>query len=350
MAIYTDAAVSPDALTTFIRRIPGLNTPGNPTPLFTLEQYLPVREINDIEVSFNDVTLTTRTAQVRAWDAPPSRGERDSFSVRRARLLPVSQMLGRGEKDRIDLERLRTGGTNFQAAIDAIFDDAANITLAVRARVELARGDVLTDGKVTISNENGVTTEADFGVPGTHFVAPGILWSSVGTATIVDDISAWVDVYVADNGTAPGGMVISKRVLNYMLQNAQIRNLAASLSGTPNLITRPALAGALEAYGLPQIVEVYDTQVSVGGVNTRVIPDDRVVFVPPAGVELGYTYFGLSATALELQNTTGFNPGPGLVGVVDKDVRPPYRETTYIDGTFMPVITNPKALFVADVA
>jgi hypothetical protein len=158
---------------------------------------------------------------------------------------------------------------------------------------------------------------------------------------------------VALNGFAPGGFVTSKTVLGYLLQNAEIRSLAASLSGTPSLVTRATVDNALDAFSLPPLLFTYDTQVDVDGSSTRVVPVDRVIFVPPNIADLGYTAWGISATALELVNSNeadiGFSQAPGIVGVVEKS-GPPYRSWTYVDAVGMPVLANPNLLMVADVA
>jgi hypothetical protein len=346
MAIVFDGPVTPDALTTFVREVP---TPADQV----LNQLLPDRYFTKNSIDFAELTRTNRTARFRAFDGRLHVSERDTELTKTVKLPPLSTSLSMGELERLQLEFARTGGTNNAAIVDAIYDDATNLTREVQARMEQARGDVLTDGKFTLAGEGGLFLEADFGVPAAHFVAPGTLWSNTAAATIIANESAWIDTYVATNGFAPGAQWVSRRILNYMLQNAELRTLAASLSGTPGLITRPGLDAALSAYGLPPIDRVYDTVVDVDGVSTRVIPDDRVIFVPPNVSDLGYTAWGVTATSLELVNSNqadlSFSQAPGIVGVVEKS-GPPYREFTYVDAVGMPVLANPKLLMVADVA
>lgn len=345
MAIVFDGPVSPDALTSYVRDVP---TPQDQV----LNQLLPNRYFTKNSIDVQEITRTNRTARFRAFDARLHVSERDTASLRTVKLPPLSTSLSMGELERLQLEFARTNGTNQAAIVDAVYDDATNLTREVQARMEQARGDVLTDGKFTLAGEGGLYLEADFGVPANHQVSPGTPWSTVASATIIANETAWVDVYVATNGFAPGGQVVSRKTLNYMLQNAEIRTLAASLSGTPSLITRPALDGALAAFGLPPIVMVYDTVVDVDGVSTRVVPEDRVLFVPPNVADLGYTAWGVSATALELVNSSevdmSFEEAPGIVGVVEKS-GPPYREFTFVDAVGMPVLANPKLLMIADV-
>lgn len=343
MAIVFDGDVTPDALTAFIRTVP---TPAN----YVLDQILPDRFFNRNEISISELTRTNRAAKFRAYDGAIHRTQRDSLTSSTVKLPPLSSMNGIGERERLELEHARQGGSSNSALIDQIYDDAALLTGEVRTRMELARGDVLTDGIFTLAGENGLTLEADYGVPAGHLVSAGIAWSTSATAKIVEDLTTWVDVYVATNGERPGGMALSNKVLGYMLRNAEIRTLAASLAGAPGLVTRSALNSVLEVFDLPPIKWVYDTRVSVDKVDTRVLPENAVIFTPATPSDLGYTAWGISATALELVNSAkvdfSFSDAPGIVGVVDKSSHPPYREDTFVDAVGMPVLTNPKLLFV----
>jgi hypothetical protein len=346
MPIVFDGPVTPDAQTVFIRNVP---TPAE----FSLSDLLPDRFFDRNTIDLAEITRTNRTARFRAFDGRLHVSERDVGVTKQVKLPPLSSSLSTGELERLQLEFARNAGGDPAQVINAIYNDSTNLTREVQARMEQARGDVLVDGKFTLAGEGGLYMEADYGVPGGHIVAPGTLWTTTASATIIANMTAWVNTYLATNGFRPGGMVISTTVLNLMLQNAEIRTLAASLSGTPAMVTRDALTNVLDTFGLPPLVKVYDTVVDVDGSSTRVIPDDRVIFVPPNTADLGYTAWGVSATALELVNSSAvdfsFAEAAGIVGVVEK-VGPPYREFTFVDAVGMPVLQNPRLLLVADVA
>jgi hypothetical protein len=346
MAIVFDGPVTPDAITTFTRNVP---TPADQV----LNQLLPDRYFDRNTIDLAEITRTNRTARFRAYDGRLHVSERDAGVTKMVKLPPLSTSLSTGELERLQLEFARASGGSLGSIVNATYNDATNLTREIQTRMEQARGDVLTDGKFTLAGEGGLFMEADYGVPGSHIVAPGTLWSNTGAATIIANETTWQTTYVATNGFRPGGQVVSTRVLNYMLQNAEIRTLAASLAGSPGLVTRPSLDAALQAFGLPPIIMVYDTLVDVDGVSTAVIPDDRVLFVPPNIADLGYTAWGVSATALELVNSNAvdfsFEDAPGIVGVVEK-VGPPYREFVFVDAVGMPVLANSRLLMVADVA
>ena len=347
MAIFYEAPVTPDDLTMFTRNVPMLQN-------YVLNQILPDRLINDNRVDVGSLVRRGRTARFRVFDGPIHVSARDSYSVSNIALPPLSDSLALGEYERLQIQFARTQGTNQRALVDAIYDDATILTQNVRRRMELARGDVLTDGKFTLQGEGGLWMEADFGVPAAHFVTAGVPWSTTATADPILDITNWSNVYNDTNGFYPGGMWISRQTLNQLLRNTNLRTAyATTINGTSTLLRRDQVDSALDAYGLPPIVGVYDASVDVDGVSTRIMPANKVIFVPPAGQSLGYTAWGVSATALELvqanQSELSFADAPGIVGVVVKE-GPPFRQYTFVDGVGMPVLENPNALMVGTVA
>ncbi len=346
MAIVFDSVVPPDALTTFIREVP---IPADQV----LNRLLPDRTFDQLEVSFDELTRTNRAAKFRAFDAGIPKSQRDTPVTRKAKMPPISARNSKGELERLRLEQARSGGGSRSAMINAIYDDAESLTREIRTRMELARGDVLVDGKVTI-NENGLVLEADFGVPGGNLVdlTTGTPWSTVATADIVGDLTTLVNAYTALNGFAPGGFVTSKKIVGYMLQNAGFRTLSASfISGsTAPLITRPAMDQVLSNFLLPPLLWMYDSVADVDGVTTRILPENRLFLVPPNPSDLGFTAWGVTATSLELVNSNAvdfsFADAPGIVGVVERD-GPPYHEEVFVDAIGLPILANPKLLMVA---
>jgi len=342
-----DDYVQPEVLTGFVREVP---TPAN----LVLNQFLPDRLIGNVEAAIDQVTRTNRAAQFRSWDTETPIGQRDSFQRSKIKLPPIGQKLPIAEQEHLMLERVRTGGDNRNGYIEAIYDDAATLAGNVRRRMELARGDVLVDGKFTLTAENGLTLEADFGVPSGHKVTAATAWSDHADATPLQDIKGWVDTYVDANGERPGKVITSNTVINNLLLSAEIRDLfnrGVTLTGGPNLLTQTMLNQVLEAYGIPPLFE-YNTKINWNGSNQRVIPDDRFIMLPANAADLGYTAWGITAESLVL--ATGQNPGiaftelPGLVGVVMKQ-GDPVQTWTSVSAVGMPLLTDPKRLFVADV-
>lgn len=138
-----------------------------------------------------------------------------------------------------------------------------------------------------------------------------------------------------------------------MQTNVEIINAIAGSAAGRTRVSLTELNDLLSSYGLPTLRPPYDTNVDVDGSTTRVIADDKLLMLPPNVGDLGYTAYGLSATALELVNSTqsdlSFEEAPGIVGVVEK-AGPPYRQYTFVDAVGMPILQNSRLLFVADVA
>jgi hypothetical protein len=344
MAFNFDFA-PPAELTGYVREVP-------PDVQLTLNSVLPDIYIGDMDVAWDIMNRTNRAAMFRAYDAETPITQRDNFERRRVAMPPLSVKTVVGELERLRLEQIRSGGNNQSRMVEAIYDDAAHNVQEIRRRVELARGDVLTDWKFTLAGENGLTLESDFGMPVGHNPVATVPWNDYDDSDWVADLIAWTEAYTNANGEPPGRILTSRTVVGHMLMNAKARVYAGSLAGTPQMLNRQQMDTILAAYDLPPVT-TYDTQVqTAAGVNTRVIPVDRVLMLPREPGSLGGTYWGVTAEALELAGganpSISFTEAPGLVGVVIRH-GDPVRTWTKVSALCMPIITNPKRLLVADV-
>ena len=344
MALVYDLA-DPQELQGFVRTAFGEEERNQ----FVLSQFLPNLNIDEIEYRINRGTLRDQDAAfVRSWDTESPIGNRQGVERMLGELPPISKKIRLGEEERLRLRALERGNNN--QLVDAIFNDAANMARAVAARIEMFRGEALWAGSLTI-NENGVNQTIPFGRAAGHTnVAPGILWSSTGTAVPIQDEQAWTTTYTDANGVAPAVALTSTRVINYLLLNAQYRSMAAQNGITPAFLSVTGLNQIRATFGLPPIVK-YDVKVRVNGTATRVIPDDKFIYLPPAGEPLGRTFFGTTAEALELVDAQqiGIDQAPGMVAVVEKTFDP-VATWTKAAAVALPVLVNPDLSFSADVA
>lgn len=315
---------------------------------FILSQWLPRVEVDDLVYRFTrGGEGLTDAATFRAYDAESPIGSRPGVLRITGELPPISRKIRLGEYDR--LRQRRDDG----AIRDAILSDAVRMARAVAARFEMSRGESLYRGSQVIS-ENGVIATVEFGRSGSHTVAPGVLWSTVATATPLADLMAWRDIYVATNGEQPGAILTSTTVLGYLLRNAEIRALSATVAGTPTIVSQAAVNAVLAAYGLPPIY-IYDAQVRVNGVATRTIPADRVILLPapgdpdtPGSSELGGTVLGTTAESLEPEfGLSGVEPGIVSGAYSTKD---PVAVWTKAAAIGLAVLANPDLSLAADVA
>ena len=344
MAILFDAPVEPDDITTFVREVPI-------PPDLTLLAEAGERQVNDNTVDWAEITRTNRTARFRSWDGRLHRSERDVAEEKRIKLPPLSTSYDMGEYERLQLQFARTGGTRQEALANAIYDDAEHGTREVQARLEQAIGDVLTDGKITI-DENGFRSQADFGVPANQIVNAGTAWTDTTNATVLTNLTAWIDVMVANGAMRPGAIRTSTAVVRLMQRNKEIIDAVHGSTGGRTRVNMEELNDLLSAENLPMVVAPYDTQVDVDGASVRVIPADKVILTPLDLSELVVVTMGVTATALELVDSNlselSFEEAPGIVGVVEK-VGPPYRQFTFVDACGLPILTDSRKLFVADI-
>lgn len=336
-----DAPVAPEDQTTFVRRVP---LPAN----LSLSQKFPTVVKPTNKVNFAEITKTNRTASFRAFDGRISVADRDGASERSIALPALSTSRSTGEFERLQLEAARLGGTSREPMVDAIYDDSQDLTSYVHNRMELAIGDLLTDGVLTI-DDDGYKQTVDYGVATGNKPTASTLWTAAG-ATSLTDLIAWCDAYEAVNGFRPGSVLTSRKMVRLFNQNKEVIDAVAGAQTGKTRVSLAEAATALDNEGVPTQWETYETQLDVDGMSTRVLPDDRIVLLPPNPADLLEIRYGLSATGLELVNDSrssmSFQDAAGIVGVVIKE-GPPFRQFVFVDAVGMPVVKDAKKLFVA---
>ncbi len=333
--------VTPDELTGYVRAAQAdleVNT-------FRLNQYLPYEHVNDLDYRFDTGGEgLVEAATFRSYDAEAPIDSRPGLARAQGSLPPISRKIPLREYDRLKIRGL-AGEIKSR-----IYNDAARMTRKVLARMEIARGQALVEGRVVI-NENGVIATVDFGRASGNVVTAGVLWSASSGATPLTDLMTWRDAYVAVNGSEPGQILTSRRVVSLMMRNAELRNLVFPTSGgmQPDIISEAAINSALAVFGLPPIV-TYEAQLKVSGVATRVIPDNRLLLLPGGEDlrQLGRTLYG---TTLEA-STPGFNLTGAEAGIVAGNLETwdPIHLWTKVSAIGLPIVVNPNLTMVATVA
>lgn len=256
MPLITDVIDVPD-LIGFVRENATLQGP-------TLASILPPTEIDDIQFELQNLAATdVQIATFRAWDTPPRLGTRPGFSTIRGEIAPIALSMTLNEREMARFTALQRGLAGGTAA--DVYDDGVTTARAIQVRIEQARADLLTDGKVTI-NENGFKLEANFAVPGAQIVTAATAWSATGTATPITDLTGWQATYRGNNGGQnPDAWIMSSEVMGNLTLNAQLRNLAPVTGVVPGIITRDTVGQVLRAQGVSPII-VFDG--TINGVPT----------------------------------------------------------------------------------
>lgn len=320
---------------------------------FVLNQWLPNREVRDLEFRFQAGGQgLVDAATFRSWDTESPIGTRPSTTRVTGELPPISRKLRLGEYERLRLNGgVAPGGVNDEIR-NEVYADGVRLTRGIAARLEMARAEALYSGKV-ILNENGVVATVDFGRAAGHTVTAGVLWSDTTNAVPLTNLQAYITTYLAANGVKPGALMVSTATFNHLLANAQVRDM---LRTGPSSITRvrPSdLRDLFSDFELPPIV-VNDEMVRVAGTNTRVIPAAKAVLLPPPDPnpetnELGGTLYGVSAGALDNGN---FSPSDqaGVYVASYMEEAAPHGKWTEAEAVAIPIVANPNLTFGITVA
>jgi hypothetical protein len=310
-----------------------------------LEQFLP-NQLND-ELEWRATKSTLRdvdVAEYRAFDTPATMTGRQGWNRLRGELAPVSREIPLGEEEMLRLRAIRETGAD-TALLNQIYDDAESMTRAVQMRIEMARAQVLYTGAFTLA-ENGLILTADFGMSGTHKPTAGTVWSNAA-APILTDLLAWTQLYVDDNGSEPAMILMSRQALGYFYTNTQMLGAAAFAGTTPSRLNNEMVDAILAANGLPPIT-LYDVKARVNGVQTRLIPANRVLLLPDPSEPLGATHYGITAEAIRLASKGMIEQSsmPGIVAVqLENDS--PVQSSVLATAIAVPVMPNPDLVIAA---
>lgn len=339
--------ILPSDLTAFSRRIQA------ESPLaqnLVLNQFLPDVNVRSLKVRIRTLTRTLEAAKFRTWDAENYIGRRPfTLGITELELPPLGQKIDLTEREILELA---LAGSDPNGDVRAqIYDDATTNVRATLARMELARGDLLTDGKVSIS-ENGLAgVEADFALTAAHKPPAAILWSNVATALPLTDELAWMEQMTDDGSPEHSQVVTSRKVFNFMRKNAEYKAAFASNvnASTPDL--RPdQLQEVRTNFGLPPVT-IYDSKIEVDGVATRPIPDHMFIMLAP---DAGETQWGITAQALEAAAGNS-DPAfvrveqPGLFTAAFKETGERVKRFTSTHAVGLPVLFDKSRLVSASV-
>lgn len=314
----------------------------------SLESILPNRTINGRKTQTVRGTRKTFKAQYRSYNAESPIGQRDGGLTLSEIILPALS-----EKLPLDEElifRLHEASSDILVGRvrDQVFDDIANLVTSLRNRVEEARGQLLSTGKITI-DENGFVAEADFGLAADHKVTPGALWSAVGATPLTNEI-AWTRKVKNDAQAVVTKATTSERVYFELLKSVEYRTAFWQRDAAVTPTLNPEQLNQVRAsFGLPPL-NIYDGFVpnNTGGVQ-RVIADDLFILTTDT---VGETQWGTTAEALELagSNAVDFtaSDAPGIT-VNQWKTPDSVNVWTKASSVVMPVAGDIAGLLVADV-
>ncbi len=315
----------------------------------TLARWLPNRDISDIVARFvKGQTGLLDAALFRAYDAEPEIGRRQVGRRVTIELPALGQNLPVSEYEQL---RLRSGQVDDETALVTIQNSVTAAVRAIADAIERMRGIVLVTGKATI-NQTNYMADDDFGRPAGHTVTAGTLWTLPATSRL-DYLNTISDVYRDATGEEPGAMVMSTRVFRSLAAGTEFS--VPLVGGTTRPPTLEQVQGVLSGASLPGIY-VYDRRVSVNGVTSRVLADDRLLLLPEPvdtddwqGTDLGATFWGRTLTSTEPGWAIPDVDQPGVVAGVWRNDKPPMGVEVISDAIGLPVLANAERSLCAKV-
>lgn len=259
-------------------------------------------------------------------------------------------------------ERLRAlmnrGVVGNEALYNYVLDDGIRLADQVITRTKVAKNELMATGKVTIK-ENNLDLTVDYGVP----QAQTQLTLDVGDGASTDilaQLQAIIDM-ASDEGVTINGIMTSRSNVTKMRKNAVLQKAINGNIGAGALLTNSALTAFLnEEFGITQII-TNDLQygASATGVETgrptitqkRYFPKDKITFFATnPGGRMGVGLWGnppeVDAARFYDTSNSGVSPYVYIMQWMETD---PTVLWTKASGLFMPVLYNPKSLFIASV-
>lgn len=256
-------------------------------------------------------------------------------------------------------ELMRSGVQGEQAIYDYVMNDGMRLAEQVVTRTKVAKNELLATGKVTIK-ENDLDLTVDYGVPSGN-LNKTIDLGNGATKDLPTQLQELVDD-ATDAGVTLTGMVLSRKNVTKMRQNAQIQKAINGSASVGVLVRESALRAYLsEEYGLDNIITNDLTYAVPNGydavgrplvIQKRYYPQDKISFI--ATNQNGKMGVGLWGNPPEVDAARVFDQS-GNSGVSPYIFITQWGETdpavlwTKASGLFMPILYNPNSLYVATV-
>jgi hypothetical protein len=276
--------------------------------------FFPAKDITGLDWKFvvgqNNLPVI---AKIIAFNSQAPVVGRTGVSTKQGQIPPIKT------KSVIDEETMKKlfeprNNAELEEAVRNIYDDVENRIAGVEARIELLQWDAIVDGKVTITDEYGITQEADFGMVGgsqAETLLAAAKWDAPATATPIADMLRWSRAMVALTGTPLERSVCSSTVLALITKCAEVQKLVFGANGTGQAVSNQQLNQLLTSQGLPIIVTYDDqyTDESAAGVrtNARYLPENLFIMLPSG--KLGDQLYTPTVEALRKVRTNVINYG-----------------------------------------
>lgn len=282
-------------------------------------------------------------ATVHALDTEAEIGSRPVFDKTRVEKLLIKRKINQTERMSLLVEN---GVYSDDAIVRYVFDDMRLMADAVKVRTEVAKMEVLSTGKMSIS-ENRLTLNVDYGVPTANTAYEIDLGPD---ADIVGQIQAIVDA-AADNGATITEAITSNKVVRKLAANKGIQTLIFGSVGQGTYVPTDRLQTLFgQLFGFSTITTDdlrYKVQRADGVEESkRFFPEDKISFVATSGVGFGVGLWGVTPEEAEYGQYSE-KSADQYITITQWATPDPVAVWTKASGMFIPVLPDPNGLYVA---
>lgn len=242
-----------------------------------------------------------------------------------------------------------------------VIDDGVRLADQVITRSKVAKNEILSTGKMTIK-ENALDLAVDYGVPAENIDMAFTINDNAKT-DVAAQIQAIVDK-ASDNGVTINGIYTSKKQISNLRTNKGLQTLINGANAVGAAIRRTDLDAFLsEEFGIDTIITndlKYGADAKIGADGRPVIeqmryyPQDKITFFGTANAQnrLGTGLWGDPPEVVDVQPQTGAQASSAspYVYITQWTEHDPAVLWTKASALYMPVLYNPKSLYIAKIS
>lgn len=238
------------------------------------------------------------------FDAVSTLRSREGFKFTETEMAFFRESMLIKEADEQEIMRVQDSADPYATEVlSRIFDDANTLVDGANVVPERMIMQLLApaDGSPKISIQaNGATYAYHYDPSGTYktnnfaeLSAGTDKWSDTENSDPLDDVSTALDTVEETTGERPSIMIVSKKTMNYLKQNAKIRSVVLAQNVTANILMTDARVKEVFNNELGINIIVYSKQFKdEAGVAQKFYPDGFATLIPDGA--LGSTWYGVT--------------------------------------------------------
>lgn len=263
------------------------------------------------------------------------------------------------EKDRQEILRAKDSSDPYVAAVlDEVFNDAANLLHGAEVVPERMIMQLLapvdgTPGIAIVANGMDYTYnyDPDGEFQQNNFRKTAVAWSDPVNSTPLTDLRNAIDKVEEDTGVRPGIALMSKKTLNYLIKNEEIKHAILAQNLTANIMITDQVVHKIVSDVLGLTIIPYNKKyVDDNGATQQFYPDDLVTLLPDG--PLGNTWYGTTPEEADLMASSKakveiVNTGVALTTITHEH---PVNIETLASEIVLPSFERMDEVFVLNVA